>query len=103
MASPATPVSSINPARRAAAPRRSVATALRFKSDSTSPANATPRMPTLSPRKANSAPRFLPVNIAATAASPIEVLLPSGLIVRVPAHDTAALRTVLELLERPAC
>ncbi len=68
-----------------------------------SQAKAAPRKPTASQRKANSAPRFLPVKIAATAAPQVEILLPSGLIVRVPAHDAAALRTVLELLERPAC
>ena len=65
--------------------------------------------------RAISQPRFLPVAIdgnapAAPAASPaptsanhVELLLPSGLVVRVPAHDLAALQAVLELLERPAC
>jgi hypothetical protein len=53
-------------------------------------------------------PRFLPVTIAeypraAVAASHVEVVLPSGLLVRVPAQDTAALRTVLELLEPRPC
>jgi hypothetical protein len=31
------------------------------------------------------------------------MVLPSGLLVRVPAHDAAALRTVLELLEPRSC
>ena len=52
-------------------------------------------------------PRFLPVTIAGTrcgaAARHVEVVLPSGLLVRVPAQDTAALRTVLEFLEPRSC
>ncbi len=40
---------------------------------------------------------------AGAAASHVEVVLPSGLLVRVPAQDTAALRTVLELLEPQSC
>lgn len=54
-------------------------------------------------RRATSKPRFLPVTIAASVPSQVEVTLPSGLLVRVPAHDTAALRTVLEHLEPRSC
>ena len=46
---------------------------------------------------------FLPVTIGRPAVSPIELALRSGLVIRVPAHDAAALRMVLELLERPSC
>ena len=68
--------------------------------------------------RAISQPRFLPVAIdgnapATSAASPaltsassanhVELLLPSGLVVRVPAHELAVLQAVLELLERPTC
>jgi hypothetical protein len=53
-------------------------------------------------------PRFLPVMIAGyppagAVASHVEVVLPSGLLIRVPAQDAAALRTVLELLEPQSC
>lgn len=59
-------------------------------------------------RKPVSTPRFLPVTIAGhlpagAVASHVEVVLPSGLLVRVPAHDPAALRTVLEHLEPRSC
>jgi transposase-like protein len=67
------------------------------------PSESQTSRPTASPK-----PRFLPVTIAeypraAATASQVEVVLPSGLLVRVPAQDTAALRTVLELLEPPPC
>jgi hypothetical protein len=55
---------------------------------------------------APSTPRFLPVTITEyqrAAASHVEVVMPSGLLVRVPAQDTAALRTVLEVLEQRPC
>ena len=57
------------------------------------------------PARASSPPptSFLPVTIAAPAAAPIELVLPSGLLVRVAAHDAAALRTVLTVLEGRAC
>lgn len=50
-----------------------------------------------------STPRFLPVTIAPPIASHVEVVLPNGLLIRVPAQDTAALKTVLELLEQRSC
>ena len=62
--------------------------------------------------RAISQPRFLPVAIdgnapaaspAPTSANHVELLLPSGLVVRVPAHELAVLQAVLELLERPTC
>lgn len=59
------------------------------------------------PRTAHSAtglrPRFLPVTIASPSGHSIEAVLASGLILRVPAHDVVALRTVLDLLEGRAC
>ena len=71
---------------------------------------ANPRPPQ---RTATSAPRLLPVVIGSPiaasslpagsssppAASHVEVTLPGGVLIRVPAQETAALRTVLELLE----
>ena len=48
-------------------------------------------------------PRFLPVTLAPSSGHCIEVLLGNGLVLRVPAHDAAALRMVLELLEQPSC
>jgi hypothetical protein len=67
-----------------------------------------PSEPKASRRTATSTPRFLPVTIAGypragAVASHVEVVLPSGLLVRVPAQDTAALRTVLEFLEPRSC
>jgi len=59
--------------------------------------------PTVPRRRATSTPRFLPVTIAPPVASHVEVVLPSGLLVRVPAQDAAALKTVLELLEPRSC
>jgi hypothetical protein len=74
------------------------------------PARSEPAAPR---RTATSTPRFLPVTIAhpgqgtrplaGAVASHVEVVLPSGLLVRVPAQDLAALRTVLELLEQRSC
>jgi hypothetical protein len=54
-------------------------------------------------RTSTSTPRFLPVTITSPVVSYVEVALPSGLLVRVPAQDTAALRTVLELLGPRSC
>jgi hypothetical protein len=48
-------------------------------------------------------PRFLPVTISPPSSHSIEAVLASGLILRVPAQDAAALRMVLELLEQPSC
>lgn len=59
-------------------------------------------------RTATPKPRALPVTIAvyppaAAVVGHVEVVLPSGLLLGVPAQDTAALRTVLELLEHRSC
>jgi hypothetical protein len=64
--------------------------------------------PSVACRTPAPAPRFLPVTVAeypraGAMASQVEVALPGGLVVRVPAHDTAALRTVLELLGPKSC
>ena len=64
--------------------------------------------PTAPRRAVTSTPRFVPVAIAGyppagAVASHVEVVLRSGLVIRVPARDTAALRTVLELLEPRPC
>jgi len=48
-------------------------------------------------------PRFLPVTISPPTHHCIEAVLASGLILRVPAHDAVALRTLLDLLEGRAC
>ena len=55
------------------------------------------------PVAASSSPIFLSVTIEPTAAGSIEVVLPSGLVIRVPTRDAAALRTVLEVLEPRTC
>ena len=44
---------------------------------------------------------FLPIRL--TAASSIELQLTSGLLIRVPAHETAALRAILEILGTRQC
>lgn len=72
----------------------------RRDSESGQPARSKPKAPR---RTAIPTPRFLPATIAPAIASRVEVVLPSGLLVRVPAQDTAALRTVLELLEHRSC
>jgi hypothetical protein len=59
--------------------------------------------PTAPRRAVTSTPRFVPVAIAPPVASHVEVVLRSGLVIRVPAQDAAALRTVLELLEPRPC
>ena len=59
--------------------------------------------PKASRRTVTSKPRFLPVAIAPLVASHVDVVLPSGLLIRVPAQDASALRTVLELLEQRSC
>lgn len=46
---------------------------------------------------------FLPIRLTAAAASSVELELPSGLVIRVPAHETAALRTILEVVEPRPC
>jgi hypothetical protein len=45
--------------------------------------------------------RFLPIRL--TAPSSVELQLPSGLVIRVPAQETAALRAVLEFVEPRPC
>jgi hypothetical protein len=45
----------------------------------------------------------LPVAIAAATALTVDFQLPSGLVIRVPAHDRAALADVLELVEAGSC
>ena len=59
--------------------------------------------PTTARTASPAAASFLPVTIGAAAAGPIEVALPSGLVIRVPAQNAAALRTILELLEPRSC
>ena len=59
--------------------------------------------PTAPRRAVTATPRFVPVAIAPSVASQVDVVLLSGLVIRVPAQDTAALRTVLELLEPRPC
>ena len=59
--------------------------------------------PTASRRAVTSTSGFVPVAIASPVASHVEVVLRSGLVIRVPAQDTAALRTILELLEPRPC
>jgi hypothetical protein len=59
--------------------------------------------PAPTPKILSAAASFLPVTIGPAAAGPIEVLAPSGLIIRVPSQDAAALRTVLEWLEPRSC
>jgi hypothetical protein len=49
------------------------------------------------------APRFVPVTIGPQSAPHVELACASGLVIRVPAHDTAALRAVLEHLEPRSC
>jgi hypothetical protein len=66
------------------------------------------RRPPASSRRSAGRPRFLPVTIRGTALAPsvtsqVELVLPSGLLVRVPAQDAAALRVILELLEPRSC
>lgn len=46
---------------------------------------------------------FLPIRFTASTASNVELQLPSGLVIRVPAHETGALRTILEVVERWPC
>ncbi len=76
----------------------------RRDSETGQPARSKPKAPR---RTASPTPRFLPVTIAgspgAGIALHVEVVLPSGLLIRVPAHDTAALRMVIELTEPRSC
>jgi hypothetical protein len=77
----------------------------RRDSESGQPARRNPKAPQ---RTAIPTPRFLPVAIAGyppagAVALHVEVVLPSGLLIRLPAQDTAALRTVLEFLEHRSC
>lgn len=44
---------------------------------------------------------FLPIRL--TAASNVELQLASGLVIRVPAQETAALRAILEFVEPRSC
>jgi len=48
-------------------------------------------------------PQFLPVTISPPLSHSIEAVLASGLVLRVPAHDAAALRMVLEVVEGQPC
>jgi hypothetical protein len=49
-------------------------------------------------------PAFVPVIVGAGASEPtVEFQLPSGLIIRVPAHDREALGAVWELVKVPSC
>ena len=47
--------------------------------------------------------RFLPIRLTTLAASNVELQLPSGLLIRVPAQETAALRAILEVVEPRPC
>jgi hypothetical protein len=68
---------------------------------------ATGRRPPVGTRRSAGRPRFLPITIgaslAASVTSHVELVLPSGLLVRVPAQDAAVLQAVLELLEPRSC
>jgi len=46
---------------------------------------------------------FLPIRLTASAANNVELQLPSGLLIRVPAQETAALRAILEVVEPRPC
>lgn len=46
---------------------------------------------------------FLPIQLTTFAAANVELQFPSGLVIRVPAHETAALRAILEILEPRPC
>lgn len=48
-------------------------------------------------------PQFLPITISPPSSHSIEAVLASGLVLRVPAHDAVALRTVLDVVEGRAC
>jgi hypothetical protein len=46
---------------------------------------------------------FLPIRLSALAASHVELQFSSGLVIRVPAHEAAVLRMILEFVERRPC
>ena len=46
---------------------------------------------------------FLPVTVGVAVSMPVEFQLPSGVLIRVPAQDRAALAAVWELVEAPPC
>jgi hypothetical protein len=46
---------------------------------------------------------FLPIQLTTVAAASIELQLPSGLVIRVPAQETTALCAILEILEPRPC
>lgn len=46
---------------------------------------------------------FLPIRLTALAGSNVELQLKSGLVIRVPAHESAALRMILEFVEPRSC
>src|SRR5262245_56555310 len=46
---------------------------------------------------------FLPIRLTTFAASHVELQLTSGLVIRIPAHETTVLRTILEILEFRSC
>jgi hypothetical protein len=54
-------------------------------------------------RTPTSTPRFVPVTIGPQIAPHVELACASGLVIRVPARDTAALQAVLEHLEPRRC
>jgi hypothetical protein len=62
-----------------------------------------PRSPSQRRRVARRPATFLPVTVDGLAAPQIEVQLKSGLVIRIPASDQAALRAVLEAVEGRAC
>jgi len=52
--------------------------------------------------QSGAAPSFVPVRLT-TSSSQVEFALASGLVIRVPAHDLAALRAILEVVEPRPC
>ena len=58
------------------------------------------RSASVSPAPSNG---FLPIRLTASAACNVELQLPSGLVIRVPVQETAALRTILEAVEPRPC
>lgn len=46
---------------------------------------------------------FLPIQLTASVASHVELQLASGLVIRVPAQEMAALRAILEFVEPRRC
>jgi hypothetical protein len=46
---------------------------------------------------------FLPIQLTSFATSHVELQLTSGLVIRIPAHETTVLRAILEILESRSC